>query len=201
MPFAKKVKGEYKACDTLPNKRRILARVAVALQKRDIPILVIHEILRECGYDVAPRTLYRHVKGINDGVNILAHETEARGRLPILDEPQTDLVIGYVLQKNSENSKVTLSKVRKFIQKELTEKISLSFVHSTLQKAGFSSRRMKCQAKGYKVDDRCLAQLHLEWVKKYTPLIFTGVDHTNVCSFDFTYTGHRTDAVYGYARK
>lgn len=67
MPFAKKVKVEYKACDTLPNERRILARVAVALQKRDIPILVIHEILRECGYDVAPRTLYRHVKGINDG--------------------------------------------------------------------------------------------------------------------------------------
>ena len=78
---------------------------------------------------------------------------------------------------------------------ELQVEVAQSTTHNYLTDQGFTSRKMKVKAAGYKLNRTDMADLAFSWLRKEWRLLKKG----EVWCIDCTFTGHRTDVYYSYA--
>ena len=197
----KKKKSPYKACLTPILQRQTFADVGLGLFREGWTMQEIRIFVGKRGYKISERSLRRHLGCLKDGGKALYHESEARGRNPLLNDEQLELVIGFILHKNALNCPVTSKTVKDWIESSLKVSMTSQTVLNLFKRNDFSHRIMQTKKGGFAMTDASLAEVYLAWIQEYRDRIFPGVDHKNVCSFDFTFTSHRTANSTTFARK
>jgi hypothetical protein len=133
-------------------------------------------------------------------VNLDAHGAalpggEDRGRPKALSDEETRLLVGYILFGNANNLKISLLDAHTFVCEELHLDVVQSTTHNYVTDQGFTSRKMKVKASGYKLNRSEMSDLAFGWLQKNWRLLKLG----EVWCIDCTFTGHRTDVYYSYA--
>ena len=106
-------------------------------------------------------------------------------RPPALATQQRDLLVGYVLDKNSNNQQADGKAATKWIHSTFGITIGASTTWRYLRDAGFTSQLAKTKGKGYTKTDEELATELWNWLKQRRAAKQTkGL----MASFDFTFT-------------
>lgn len=157
------------------------------------------DLLDQAGYNVPPRTLSNWVSQKRSTGAALSNDKET-GREKLLTEEQQKLICGYVLDRNNKNKEVHLYTVSNFISNNFNIKISNSTILRYLHQLGFSNRAMQTKKYGFSIDQDKLVDIAYLWLTEYKNNAIFTTPRRQLCSIDFTYTGHRTDRRTTYSK-
>ena len=149
------------------------------------------DFVNECslaGLVFAESTLENWVANLNIRGSAISTE-KASGSDPLLNREQKDVCSGWVLVSICKGKEVHLDDYCNFADEHFGIKLSPSTASNYLEEDGFTYRTVQNKNRGYDVDVAKLRNLHWNWVQKqHFPK-----ERKHLCSFDFTFTGHRTE--------
>jgi len=147
--------------------------------------------ISEAGYVVTERTLTNWVSNVKAHGCARPNAGEA-GRPKALSDAQERILVGFVLQKNEKNVDLTAAAIRKFLDDKLGLDVEEGTVRNYLHANGFRNRLSQSKTSGYKFSVECLQDLAYQWLTERRRVgVFSG-ERSDICSIDFTFTGHRT---------
>jgi len=111
---------------------------------------------------------------------------------PLLDGEEFKLLVGFIIWKNSLFQEVHPEGVISFAWKAFHKKLSETAVRNCLRRAGLTIRAAKTQklAKNDSIDSRL--EIYLGWISQLRKSRFFEINHSFICSIDFTFTSQRT---------
>jgi hypothetical protein len=209
----KATKRKYAAAQYPVDVREAIGKITASATKKGISIDTMHEILQDAGYDIAKSSLKRYKKSANDTGHVLALEKKS-GASKSLGTKQVMILVGWVLHKEDMNEEVGGKLAQAFIEDILGIKVSVETARTYMVDNELSSRLMKTAPKGYSMTDLQLADMYIDWMNQHRGSIYKYPrGHTShsgpgaspqkrplLCSWDFTFTSHRTQRYHSYSR-
>lgn len=186
--YERPAKRHYSSTDIPADVRNVLAKVYKELLNDNFSRDSAMEFISRVGYDVPRATMYGWVSNL-ESRGVAVEGNAGIGRPPLLDEQQKRLLLGYVLDCNFTGTKVALSTGKEFIHNFFNVEASEPTVCNLFNELGLSCRSAKTRTIGYHFNVDELVEEAYRWLCEKRG----GCSGDPVCSFDFTYTGHRTD--------
>lgn len=154
--------------------------------------------MNQAGYKFSESQLDRWVARINAG-EVAISISKATGASARLTREQRDIVAGWVLSQNLHGIPVHLSDYSSFCNKQFKQILSKQTVSRYLAEDGFSYRTMQNKTKGFIVDVQSQRRQLWDWVQAQRKEGIFDVNRSLLASIDFTFTGHRTERLSGFA--
>ena len=186
---------KYQAAQLSRDTRNTIANIYVSAKANGVTPKKMRKILFDAGYELSESTIRTWEGRVQKGM--IAVDVQHTGtRPPALATQQRDLLVGYVLDKNSNNQQVDGKAATKWIHSTFGITIGASTTWRYLRDAGFTSQLAKTKGKGYTKTDEELATELWNWLKQRRAAKQTkGL----MASFDFTFTSHRKDRLHTFA--
>lgn len=192
-PPAKKAKNLTTNYST--ETREVLGRMRALAPKHGIRKADYDALVLEAVPGFGKRSLRRYSSAIEQGTSVFTPD-KATGRASKLSAEQKQIGIGFCLHEISERHMVTRQTLKTFFQEKFGVDVTLQTCGNVFKKYCMTRRALKVRTAGYTKTDEELIAEYRQFVVKIRVIIR---NHVYVASVDFTYTGHRTERVYGYA--
>jgi len=150
-----------------------------------------YTFLEKSGVPVSERTLERWTHAIQEAP-LCSTPAPKRGRPPLIDSSEAEILSGYCLSLNEKHSVVTSSTVIDFARSFLGVEISRDTALRFLEDYGFSIRSAKRESSGVIPSDRDLAKVVSDWIREQRAAGLFERPFSKIGSVDFTYTRHTT---------
>ena len=179
---------------TVPIEARdVVAQIAEAWIKRGDSQSSFTRFMAEAGFKVPKQTLSDWLARRRD-TGVALPGGDGRGRPRALEEEEVRLLVGYVLWRNHNSLRVSLSDVKGYLEDNLSVHCDESTVQRYLADQGFTSQKMKRANNGYKLSRSKMVAVAFEWLRKHWRMLKVG----EVWCIDCTFLGHHLDTYYSY---
>ena len=151
------------------------------------------KLLKKSRYAISDRSLRRWQQRYHEGrAAVLAHHVNPRSE--VLTEEHKLLIAGYILRCLDVNEPKDNLEVCEWLKHNLDVKVSSQTVRLVTRSMGFSSQAVRTKRSGYKLTRTASAELYAKYLNEIARPTLRSNPSELVCSIDFTYTSHFTDA-------
>lgn len=175
-----------------PEVRTCIAKIGKKLSTFQFSQTNYLKVLSETGYGITKKTLNTwmdNVEATGSAVSI----GSGGNRPSLLSREKKEILYGYVLHQNGIGKLVTLRSIISFISQEFGISVSDWTARQYMREGSFSQRLVKSRGTTYSVDTNILSETVLNWFQLAMKDMFFPCPPSQLCSIDFTYTGHRTE--------
>jgi transposase len=156
----------------------------------------VQAIPSRTGFVLSRRAFDHHVGAlVSTGAALSAHK--AAGRPAALTHEEREVLAGWVLHCNFTDVPVSLADCVGKAAEFFGVHVSAMAASKWLAADGFVFKQLHKNAKGFKLDVEQMCAIAWQWVSEQRTLGHFDRP-SQLCSIDFTFTGHRTDRHYGF---
>ena len=189
----------YPAANMSDEFKTHLAKLYVVQHKKGKSRADFVNDLSESGLVVSPRQLDRWVSRVNSNKTAISFE-KFTGNENALDREKRDVTSGWVLEQLEIGEEVHLKTFVDFAFDKFGIGISLMTAGNYLKEDGFTPRTLQKKSASFIIEHEQLRIDLWNWFKS-RQLKLNNIIRTKLCSFGFTYTGHRQERRKGYGIK
>lgn len=189
----------YTAADIEDSSKTKIARLYIIQHGRGKAKSEFVSECAEAGWLFSERQLQRWVAAINSGQQAVSTGKLA-GAAPSLTRDERDISSGWVLDCVEHGVMVKLADFCRYVLDRFSIEIVPRTASNYLREDGFSYRLLQKKASSFVVDKDLLVSCMWKWAKSNQKSL-KKIASSNLCSIDFTYTGHRTERLSGFGIK
>jgi transposase len=188
--------NEYEASNIPDNIKSNIARLYLIQNGKGKSREEFTSECAQAGLVFSERSLDRWAANIKSEKEAISPQ-KLSGASYALTRPQRDISSGWVLDRIEHGDPVHLETFCKFVLDHFSIKIVDHTASNYLHEDGFSYRVLQTKSSSFVVDMDKLVALLWNWVS-FNQKPLNNMPPSKLCSFDFTYTGHRTERSGGF---